>query len=105
MHSHGEVAAVVDTWAENGSKEQMAMDGSAPAAWQVDLEHRDGDEGEVDAQDVEEDEERHVVQQRDDEHVDSAAATRAGRAGPSKRASGRRAGLRSSKKEEKEERP
>ena len=30
-----------------GSKEQMAMDGSAPAAWQVDLDHRDGDEGEV----------------------------------------------------------
>ena len=105
MHSHGEVAAVVDTWAENGSKEQMAMDGSAPAAWQVDLEHRDGDEGEVDTLGVEEDAEHHVVQQRDDEHVDSAAATRAGRAGPSKRASGRRAGLRSSKKEEKEERP
>ena len=76
------------------------MDGGAPAAWQVDCEHRDGDEGEVDAQDVEESEEHQVVQQRDDEHVDSAAATRAGRAGPSRRASGRTSGRGSSKKEE-----
>ena len=76
------------------------MDGSAPAAGQVDLEHRDGDEGEVDAQDVEESEEHQVVQQRDDEHDEDAAAMRAGRAGPSRRASGRTSGRGSSKKEE-----
>ena len=96
----GEAAAVVDTRAVHGRKEQMAMDGSAPAAWQVDCEHRDGDEGEVDAQDVEESEEHQVVQQRDDEHDEDAAAMRAGRAGPSRRASGRTSGRGSSKKEE-----
>ena len=76
------------------------MDGGAPAAWQVDCVHLDGDEGEVDAQDVEEGEEHLEVQLQDEEDVESATGMRAGRAGPSRRASGRRAGLGSSKKEE-----
>ena len=90
---------MVEMRAVRGKKEQMAMDGGAPAAWQVDCEHRDGAEGEVAAQDVKESEEHQQVQARDGERVESAAAMRAGRAGPSRRATGRTAGLGSWKEE------
>ena len=91
---------MVDSRAVSGRKEQMAVDGGAPAASQVDCVHCDGAEGEVDAQDVEESEEHQEVQLQDGGDVHSAAAMQAARAGPSRRASGRTSGRGGSKKEE-----